>query len=472
MSDTRALLDRITSFRERLQQEAVDPNALAPKALAENGPALSQSLRTLAGDVATESAFPKTLTMRTRQLLEEARELVTTQREVSANPFLREADEPTALAKHHRETVALTESALRLVQAYPDSASAQVRLNDGLRAMLTAIRDRLAISRNALAIKTKQHDRIDQLARRLSDLSAGRVVNLNWFVELSDALLEEARQAEPLRILNVEPLSTSAHADSPVLPVPARFIACHALNVAQVVARVVTQDYEWAGRPNIPVLVALLMDVGMMKVPASVLAKTTPLTPEERRQIEEHAAIGAKWVSNHLSDAGVIAEAIRQHHERADGSGYPEGLQGETITTLARLVSVCDYYTTQLQDRPHRMAIDPRSALTNTLLAAEQGRFEQDFAEYLVALSFYPVGTIVELNDGRIAVVAAQHPRTPNLRSTSRPVVALLTEPNGSWLPRPDFVDLAAADHGAIVHVLTSQERANRLAEKYPDLCD
>ena len=433
---------------------------------------MNQSLRSIAGDAASDQVFPKMLSTRTRQLLVEARDLVTIQRDISANPFLREVGEPSALAKHHQETVALTESALRLVQSYPDSAATQVRLNDGLRAMLTAIADRLAISRNALAIKAKQHDRIDQLARRLSDLAAGRVVNLAWFVELSDAILDEARQAEPLRILNVEPLSTSAHADGMVLPMPARFIACHALNVAQVVARVVSQDYEWASRPNIPVIVALLMDVGMMKVPVGLLSKTTALTPEERRQLEAHPTIGAEWVSRHLSDAGVIAEAIRQHHERSDGSGYPEGAKGDSISSLARLVSVCDAYAGQLQERPHRVAIDPRSALTNMLLAAEQGRYEQDFAEYLMTLSFYPVGTVVELNDGRVAVVAAQHPRTTSLRSTSRPVVAILTDPSGSWLPRPDFVDLAAADHGSIVHVLTADERANRLAEKYPDLCD
>ncbi len=69
---------------------------------------------------------------------------------------------------------------------------------------------------------------------------------------------------------------------------------------------------------------------------------------------------------------------------------------------------MCDAYAAMACDRPHRPAKDPRTALTDTLLAADQGRLDRDFSEYLLNLAFHPIGTVVELTDGRIGVVAAK----------------------------------------------------------------
>jgi HD-GYP domain-containing protein (c-di-GMP phosphodiesterase class II) len=491
MSDTRALLDRITSFRERLERTtnlipvadiADDPEEARERvstALSSSGELVARSLRALAGVPVNEGPLPAQLTVRARKLLEEARGLIATQRSLAEDRFLAGLSaahltagvEPDPLVTYTRETVALTDAALRMVQAFPPSADAQLRMCDGVEAMLTAVRDRLAVAGSAVQARKRDVERIDGLARRLADIAAGRAVDAGWLTELGEQLLDEARRSAPLRFLSVDPLSTSAYPGSPIAPAPARFVAAHALTVAQVVARVAPQDYEFSTRPQVPVVAAMLMDIGMLRVPAAVLAKAGPLDPDERRLVDAHPHDGAEMVRNSFPELGPVADAIAAHHERPDGTGYPLARSGEDILSLARLLAVCDTYAAMSCDRPHRPAKDPRTALTDTLLAAEHGRLDRDFTEYLLSLAFHPVGTVVELTDGRVGVVVANHTNRMNLRLTARPVVAVLADAAGSVLPRPEFVDLAAAERGGVVRVLTPAERRRLLAKHYPELC-
>lgn len=488
VSDTRALLNRITSFRQRLEQTApLIPDAaalddtdaaksVAATALATSPNLLSRSLRTLTGAPADGGSLPTQLTVRARRLLEDARGLIAAQRKLTQDTFLAgllasETADMDALAVYTRETVALTDAALRMVQAFPVSAEAQLRMCDGVEVMLRSVRDRLAVTKSATHGRRKDVERIDGLARHLTDLCEGRVVNLAWFMELGEQLLDDARQGAPIRFLTVDPHSTSSYPGGPTVPAPARFVAAHAITVAQVLARIIQHDYEWAGRPLVPLVAALVMDVGMVKIPAAVMAKAEELSPDDRRLIDAHPETGAEIVRRAFPDAAPIADAVWTHHERPDGTGYPCAHTGDSIPTLARMLAVCDAYAAMACDRPHRPAKDPRTALTDTLLAADQGRLDRDFSEYLLNLAFHPIGTVVELTDGRIGVVAANHTSRVNLRLTARPVVAILADATGHVLARPEFIDLAAADRGGVVRVLTNAERTKLLAKYYPELC-
>ena len=424
--------------------------------------------------------MPARLTARARLLLEQARELVAAQREHAADPLVAglclQAElspdvAPDPLAVYHRETVALTEAALRMAQLFPESAEVQGRMCDGLEAMLRAVRDRLGVARAAVVAKRQTVERLDGLARHLADIAAGRLIDIAWIARLGEQLLQEARAAGPLRVLAADPLATAGLPGSDPTPAPARFVAAHALTVAQVVARVVHQDWEWAGRPMVPVLTALLMDVGMVKVPGTVLANRGELSSEDRRLIDKHPQVGAELVRGLAPDAPAVIEAIAAHHERPDGTGYPNALSGDAVPTLAKLLAACDQYAACIADRPHRPAHDPRAALADCLLAAEQGKLDRDFSEYLLALSFHPVGTVVELADGRTGVVVATHTNRTDLRAGGRPVVAVLTDRRGQVLPRPEVVDLLAADRGGVARVPSTAERTRLLARDYPDLC-
>lgn len=109
-------------------------------------------------------------------------------------------------------------------------------------------------------------------------------------------------------------------------------------------------------------LAAKLHDIGKVAVPDAILNKTGPLTPEERQIIQEHPVTGARILTPILHSKRVLA-AIRGHHERIDGRGYPDGLRGLQIPLLARLISIPDCFDALTTSRAYRAALSPTEAL-------------------------------------------------------------------------------------------------------------
>jgi putative nucleotidyltransferase with HDIG domain len=108
-------------------------------------------------------------------------------------------------------------------------------------------------------------------------------------------------------------------------------------------------------------LCGLVHDIGKIGLPPGLLEKPGALTLEERRQMEEHAAIGERILSK-VEDYAEIARVVRHHHERADGLGYPDGLRGHEIPLLSRIIAVADAYNAMTSDRPYRDAMPSRVA--------------------------------------------------------------------------------------------------------------
>jgi PAS domain S-box-containing protein/putative nucleotidyltransferase with HDIG domain len=107
--------------------------------------------------------------------------------------------------------------------------------------------------------------------------------------------------------------------------------------------------------------VALLHDIGKMGVPDSILRKTGPLDAHQWRVMREHPIIGARIVES-IPGLEQLAPAIRAEHERWDGNGYPDGLAGEAIPLVSRIVFVCDAYHAMISNRPYRRAMSEPSA--------------------------------------------------------------------------------------------------------------
>jgi HD-GYP domain-containing protein (c-di-GMP phosphodiesterase class II) len=446
MADTRGLLERISTFRHRLEQLP---------GLPEPQPTLAVALPALKPDEPATAA----LTNRARRLLEDARGLIAEQRRQSADPLLSIAAESDPLARFHRGTVGLTDAAVRLVQSFPTQAGPQIRLCDGLEQLLAAVRDRLAVFDHAAGLRKTNSERQAKLAGLLRQLFDGERMGIAPFAELADAILDEARAGFPYRPLSCESDDIAQH------------VAAHALTVAQVVARLVPYDYEWSGRPQGPVVAALVMDLGMLAVPGDVFTSSKKLSAEAKRAVEVHPRVSAEKLAKVLPEAATLFEAVVCHHEKLEGTGYPNGIRGESVPPLGRFLAACNTYAAMTSDRPHRPALCPRTALTDILMLAEDGLLDRDFCEYLLHMGFYPVGTVVELTDGRLATVAATHPGRAGVRATTRPVVAVLADDAGQPLPRPQVLDLAAADRGGIARTLPRAERAAKLGEAYPDLC-
>jgi putative nucleotidyltransferase with HDIG domain len=108
-------------------------------------------------------------------------------------------------------------------------------------------------------------------------------------------------------------------------------------------------------------LCGLVHDIGKIGLPAGLLEKPGPLTLEERRQMEQHSEIGERILRN-VEDYSEIADVVRSHHERIDGMGYPDGIDGDEIPLLARIIGVADAYDAMTSDRPYREALPSRVA--------------------------------------------------------------------------------------------------------------
>jgi hypothetical protein len=116
-------------------------------------------------------------------------------------------------------------------------------------------------------------------------------------------------------------------------------------------------------------MAAALHDIGKIRVPDRIIRKPGKLTDEERSIMEEHSAVGS-WMLSHVASADVIS-AVRHHHERWDGKGYPDGLAGTDIPLYARIIAVCDTFDAITSTRPYRAKSDRQYAID--IIKAETG---------------------------------------------------------------------------------------------------
>jgi HD-GYP domain-containing protein (c-di-GMP phosphodiesterase class II) len=219
---------------------------------------------------------------------------------------------------------------------------------------------------------------------------------------------------------------------------------------------------------QLAVMAALVHDVGMVCVPADVLMTQGPLDADERRLIEKHTTVAEAMLAKLWPGGGWPIEAARDHHERNDGTGYPLGQQGMQLSEYARLLAVCDVYAALCAPRPHRPAFDTRTALTETLMLAEREFLDAASAERLLRLSFYPVGSAVELNDGAIALVIATHAGTEGMTNPGRPIVQIVLDADGASPAWPMVIDLLHQTEHSILRSLRPDERSVMLAKHCP----
>ncbi len=116
----------------------------------------------------------------------------------------------------------------------------------------------------------------------------------------------------------------------------------------------------------------LLHDIGKLAVPEHILLKPGPLTPEERKIMEQHTVAGER-ICSPLRSFRHVLPIIRSHHEKQDGSGYPDGLKGEQVPLTARILQITDIYDALTTDRPYRKALSAEKAFAIMREEANRG---------------------------------------------------------------------------------------------------
>ncbi len=197
----------------------------------------------------------------------------------------------------------------------------------------------------------------------------------------------------------------------------------------------------------------LLIDAGMIKLPVYIIHKQSNLTDQEFNQIKTHPLLGYKV----LKDMGKLKESSAiislQHHEQFDGKGYPRGLRGNDIDEFARIAAIADSYEAQISNRSYRKKVYFYHAMRN-LLSSGVNKFDPVILRvFLSRMSVYPIGSIVELNDGAIGIIIGSVPEKP-----LRPIIKVIFDKDRKRIENTTIISLLTESSLYIVRALDEAE--------------
>jgi len=185
-------------------------------------------------------------------------------------------------------------------------------------------------------------------------------------------------------------------------------------------------------------MAGLLHDLGKAAIPLAVLNKPGKLTDDEFEVIKSHPVEGYNMLKEGGSVEDSVLDACLHHHEKIDGSGYPDKLKGDEITLIARMTAICDVYDAITSDRPYKRGWDPSESLRR-MAEWTKGHFDPRlFQAFVKSIGIYPVGSLVRLTSGRIGVVMEQ-----GEKSLTSPRVKVFFSTKSDLRIPPEVVDLA-----------------------------
>lgn len=183
---------------------------------------------------------------------------------------------------------------------------------------------------------------------------------------------------------------------------------------------------------------ALLHDMGESQINPEYFERAGPLTPEEYAEVQRHVDIGHEQIKDLPGISKVALNVVKQHHERADGSGYPLGLSADDISLHGKMFAIVDTYDAVTNKRCYKEAI-PSSFGMRTLLELSNKHFDEALIhQFIKCMGVYPTGSLVRLNNGILAVVIAQ-----NATSPIRPLVKAIYNSKSKAYIAPKMVDLS-----------------------------
>jgi HD-GYP domain-containing protein (c-di-GMP phosphodiesterase class II) len=185
-------------------------------------------------------------------------------------------------------------------------------------------------------------------------------------------------------------------------------------------------------------LAGLLHDLGKMMIPPEILNKPWKLTDEEFTIVKNHPQEGHKLLLEGTGISDVTLDVCLHHHEKVDGSGYPDRLSDEQISLYAKMGAVCDVYDAITSNRPYKNGWEPAESIRK-MAEWSEGHFDKRvFQAFVRSIGIYPVGSLVKLESQRLAVVTEQ-----SEKSLLTPKVKIFFSMKSNGRTAPELLDLA-----------------------------
>jgi len=185
-------------------------------------------------------------------------------------------------------------------------------------------------------------------------------------------------------------------------------------------------------------MAGLMHDLGKALMPMEVLNKPGKLTDDEFRIIKSHPVEGHRLLVEGKTASDIVLDVCLHHHEKVDGSGYPDRLGGDSISLFAKMGAVCDVYDAITSNRPYKAGWDPAESIRK-MTEWSKGHFdERVFQAFIKSIGIYPVGSLVMLGSGRLAVVIEQ-----SEKSLLTPRVKVFFSSKSQTYIVPELIDLS-----------------------------
>lgn len=196
----------------------------------------------------------------------------------------------------------------------------------------------------------------------------------------------------------------------------------HAAVLADLLSRAIGLS---ADRRQVVIAAAMTYDLGMFRLADALNNQREALTLQQREWLEGHPQLGVEMLSAAGVDSEIWLNAVRCHHERVDGSGYPRGLSGDDVGLEARLIAIVDVYSAMIRPRAYREPVQGKDALRQIFL--ERGKaIDEELAQTFVReIGVFPPGSLVKLKNGEIAVIVRRG------ENAAQPLMWALLDPSG-----------------------------------------
>jgi putative nucleotidyltransferase with HDIG domain len=190
---------------------------------------------------------------------------------------------------------------------------------------------------------------------------------------------------------------------------------------------------------------ALLCDVGKLNISSRILTKSSPLTDSERKIIKEHVAQSLFILEQSPGVTPEVVSIVEAHHERHNGSGYPKGLSKNEIPPFARIVGIVDTYDAMISDRAYANGVSPADAISKLYTMRDVDFQGELVEEFIQSIGIYPAGSLVELTDGRVGMVVAEH-----RRRRLRPNLLIILDSDKNQLQQTCYLNLLEETEDAV----------------------